>query len=226
MASCQDDSTVILGKYEGYWFDTSWEYQFFRDHTFKFVCVGHYNNTESLGTYERRGDSLFLTPNLKSLVNSGVVNELYLIDGDSCIIDFRLKYDYCNHRDYSKSRDIKYPQIETEEPSRISSLQSMLQEIFDSQEFVDQVYFTEKSLVIQNYYKLAQDLSELRFSNKPVLFKTENEIQEQGITNYIVIENINFNKSSCSFNIKIIPHGYGSIIHANYYLIDNKWLRK
>ncbi|MDA9773440.1 hypothetical protein N9B82_00670 [Saprospiraceae bacterium] len=106
MRSCKYDNTVITGKYEGYWYETNWEYRFFRDHTFKFKCEGHYDYTKSMGTYERRGDSLFLTPNLKSLITHGVVNKLYLIDGDSCIIDYRLRYDYCNHRDYSKKREI------------------------------------------------------------------------------------------------------------------------
>ena len=108
----ENNTASFSGEFTGYWFDTWWKYTFYENNVFIFESGGHYGYIEGAqGTYERRQDSLFLEPKDSSLVIHGVVNKLCLIDGDSCIIDYELKYDYCKTRVGSLTRSIKYPQI-------------------------------------------------------------------------------------------------------------------
>jgi hypothetical protein len=99
------DENIIAGKtFYGDWGDTSWEYEFFKGDTFKFECRGHYSVKKAKGTYFVKEDSLFLMINDSTLKRDGVVNKEYLIDGDSCIIDCQLRYDYCTTRFWGKKR--------------------------------------------------------------------------------------------------------------------------
>ena len=108
LTSCKTESKkeFLIGEFNGSWAMTSWNYKFFPNNKFEFKCLGHFGNVESNGKYIRKGDSLFLTPDSLKLVKYGVVNPLYLIDGDSCIIDALLKYDYCKTRLWSLEREL------------------------------------------------------------------------------------------------------------------------
>lgn len=108
LVSCKTKSKeeFFVGEYNGYWAMTKWNYKFYPNNEFNFMSEGHFGFTESNGKYIRKGDSLFLTPDSLKLVEYGVVNPLYLIDGDSCIIDVLLKYDYCKTRSWSLERKL------------------------------------------------------------------------------------------------------------------------
>ena len=108
LISCktQSNKQIFIGEFNGYWAMTHWSYIFFPNNKFKFKSEGHFGHAESEGKYLRKGDSLLLTPDSLELVKYGVVNPLYLIDGDSCIIDALMKYDYCKTRSWSLEREI------------------------------------------------------------------------------------------------------------------------
>ncbi len=97
----EENSNKFSGKFNGYWAETNWQYKFYSNNEFEFKSEGHYGMVRSKGKYVRKQDSLFLTWIDTNLVRDGVVNSLYLIDGDSCIIDYELKYDYCKIREWS-----------------------------------------------------------------------------------------------------------------------------
>jgi len=109
LTGCQFEKSTdnFSGKFNGHWAETSWQFEFFPNNKFEFESEGHYGFVKSSGTYEKMQDSLFLMLSDSNLVRDKVVNSLYLIDGDSCIIDYNLKYDYCKTRDWSKQRKIK-----------------------------------------------------------------------------------------------------------------------
>ncbi|MDF1697751.1 MAG: hypothetical protein P1U56_18030 [Saprospiraceae bacterium] len=111
LIGCESESKndKFSGEFNGFWAETVWHYKFYSNNKFEFKCEGHFGFIKSKGIYERRQDSLFLMPNDTTLAKYGVVNALYLIDGDSCIIDAELKYDYCKTRKWSKERALIHP---------------------------------------------------------------------------------------------------------------------
>ena len=99
----------IEGTYQGWWARTLWTYEFNSNNQFKHFTSGHFGVDTLLGTYALSGDTIILS-SLKS--DSEIQNNfVLLIDGDSCIIDLTLRYDYYkNGNTYnSKKRDVYYP---------------------------------------------------------------------------------------------------------------------
>jgi len=78
--------------YQGYWATTIWTFEFKSDGTYKRISGGHYGNTTVAGNYKVNRDTIQLLTGFKE--THGTVNEKYLIDKDSLIIDLRLYYDY------------------------------------------------------------------------------------------------------------------------------------
>jgi hypothetical protein len=78
--------------YHGWWATTSWTFDFNADGTYERVSAGHYGNTKVTGNYIINNDTIQLLTGFKG--THGTVNEKYLIDKDSLIIDLELYYDY------------------------------------------------------------------------------------------------------------------------------------
>ena len=90
-------SNIVIGQtfdriYQGWWATTSWTFEFKSDGTYKRVSAGHYGNTTVAGNYKINKDTIQLLTGFKE--THGTVNEKYLIDKDSLIIDLALNYDY------------------------------------------------------------------------------------------------------------------------------------
>jgi len=102
----QVDTKNITGKYFGAWARSRFTYSFAKDKTFSLITAGHFGNTKTVGTFSISGDTIYLTPYPKEkqkdkyALNS---NQILLIDGDSCIIELSVGYDYCK-----QSRKEKY----------------------------------------------------------------------------------------------------------------------
>lgn len=78
--------------YQGWWATTSWTFDFKSDGTYKRISAGHYGNTTISGAYRVSNDTIQLLTSFEK--THGTVNEKYLIDNDSLIIDLDLYYDY------------------------------------------------------------------------------------------------------------------------------------
>jgi hypothetical protein len=78
--------------YQGWWATTSWTFEFKVDGTYKRISAGHYGSTTVNGNYIINKDTIQLLTGFKG--THGTVNEKYLIDNDSLIIDLELNYDY------------------------------------------------------------------------------------------------------------------------------------
>lgn len=223
----EKENDKFSGKFNGYWAETSWQYKFYSNNNFDFKCEGHYSFMESKGTYTRKEDSLFLMPIDSSLIKHGVVNSLYLIDGDSCIIDVKLKYDYCKTREWSDQRLIKYPQIKTTDSQIVLEVESMLQSALQAEQINEQIKDKSSNLIIENYFELNSDYeNQLEIFGQPVIFKSNEEIENEGIKNYVQIQDINYNSDFTSFSIIIVPIKPGTTILAYFYKEDEKWKLK
>lgn len=223
----EEERGKFSGEFNGYWAETFWQYKFYSNNKFDFKSEGHYGFVESKGIYERRQDSLFLISIDSTLEKNRVVNSLYLIDGDSCIIDVDLKYDYCKTRGWSEQRLIKYPQINTSNTKLISEIESMLQEVLQSEQINEQITDTNTNLIIEDYYEFNSDYkNQLEIFGQPVIFKSKEEIESEGINNYVQIEDVNYNEDFTSFSIRIIPVIPGTRILAYFYMEGEKWKRE
>jgi hypothetical protein len=92
---------ILAGSYHGSWARTVWSYTFNSDNTYQYETNGHFGNTYTTGKFEILNDTVFLSPYPKEQQR----NELYyhhkdtlLIDGDSCLIQISLRYDYCKRK--------------------------------------------------------------------------------------------------------------------------------
>jgi hypothetical protein len=83
---------TIEKTFSGWWADTWWTFDFYKDTTYIRVSSGHYGFTEVKGNYKISKDTLQLISGFKN--THGTVNEFYLLDKDSFLIDLTLLYDY------------------------------------------------------------------------------------------------------------------------------------
>jgi hypothetical protein len=95
--SCSDDDIKENNKYidkrfSSWWADTYWEFHFNKDGTFKRNSMGHYGNTQVKGNYKMNLDTIHIVSGFKN--TDRTVNEYYLLDKDSFLVDLELRYDY------------------------------------------------------------------------------------------------------------------------------------
>lgn len=76
-------------KFQGWWSTTNWTFDFKLDGSYKRISTGHYGNTTVNGTYRINKDTVYLLTGDKG--THGKVNEKYLLDGDSILIDLNLR---------------------------------------------------------------------------------------------------------------------------------------
>lgn len=123
--------------FQGWWASTSWTYDFYKNGTYRRVSEGHYGYTTVSGKYIIERDTITLLTGYEN--THGTVNEKYILDKDSFLIDFCLRYDYAPIEKQgeplyynSKTRLVKYPQIATNNQKTISELESVLNLVFNS----------------------------------------------------------------------------------------------
>src|SRR5690606_34359466 len=100
MISCHDGSSRTVQnkfldrRYEGYWAETLWTYEFKPDGKFIFTSEGHYGNVADYGVYLVQDSLLILTPRTDWRVLSGVLKTKLRIMSENCIRDFDSNF-YC-----------------------------------------------------------------------------------------------------------------------------------
>jgi hypothetical protein len=88
----------LSGIYYSAWAETIWTYDFDSSNIFVFKSSGHFGNTSTIGEYHLSGDSIFIKAFPKERQTDSdfiALTDTLLKDGDSCIIDLSLGYDYC-----------------------------------------------------------------------------------------------------------------------------------
>jgi hypothetical protein len=94
----QNPNRDIRGVYVGRWATTQWTYVFAEGNIFTFNTAGHFGFTNTMGKYHLSGDTIFLKSFPKEQQKDTdflSFSDTLIIDGDSCIIDLSLGYDYC-----------------------------------------------------------------------------------------------------------------------------------
>ena len=206
--------------YVGNWARTTWTYNLYSDSTFEFITFGHFGNTKSKGTYYILDDSLFL---LRDSGNAMGIKEKFIIEGDSVIVDYNLRYDYKSidkapalHdskrlNEYlfmgsynSQERHIKYPQVITTNNIIIRDVDTVLNMAFNSKEMRQFYHFDslpQRRLLVTNYYELN---TEIKVDSMTAIFQTE--VNMKGLF-YISIDDINVNETYIDINLSINKEG-------------------
>ncbi|MCF2875012.1 MULTISPECIES: hypothetical protein [unclassified Tenacibaculum] len=211
--------------YQGLWASTIWTFEFELDGNYKRISSGHYGNTTVKGTYVLLGDIIKVTSGHEN--THGTINEFYLMEGDSLIIDMNLRYDYktiSKKNTYyynSQIRNIKYPQIDSNDKSLKLELEKVLNIAFNSKEIKGYYHFDKlknKQLVIANYGFLK---ASIKIKEVDVVFKPKTEIQDKL---FIEFEDINLNPNKIYLEIKI--NGKDVKIWFTFYKKNGKWKYK
>lgn len=208
--------------YQGCWATTSWTFEFESEGIYQRVSYGYYGNTTVKGTYKLIGDTIQLISGYEN--THGTVNEFYLMEGDSLIIDLGLRYDYKaisnkNSNFYkSQRRNLKYPQIESNDEEVTSDLEKVLNIAFNSKEMRGYYHFDRlksRQLLIADYGFLRASIT---VDELNAIFKPVAKIQEEF---FIEFEDINSNPDRIVLKLKI--HGEGVDIWFIFYTEDGKW---
>lgn len=85
-------SQTIEKTFSGWWAATCWTFDFHKDGTYKRISSGHYGSTKAVGEYKINNDTIHLLSSFKN--TNGTVNEFYLLERDSFLIDLTLLYEY------------------------------------------------------------------------------------------------------------------------------------
>ena len=225
-------------KYVSVWGDTWWEFEFTKDNKYKRTSSGHYGNTVVKGRYTIKGDTIILSSGYKN--THGTVNKYYLIDGDSCIIDMNLKYDYCTTNlieriedtivwfTYlpSRKRQMYYPDIPTTDTNKINEMENILQQVLEWPSL--NIYFHNNldssriPLIIQEYFEIKKDnnINLVKF-NKAVTFMSEKKINSYQISSYLKIDDISINPELITVELKYNIEGIW--IYAYFYKVNGEW---
>ncbi|MEM7571244.1 MAG: hypothetical protein AAF433_00035 [Bacteroidota bacterium] len=223
---CQSTDS-FSGVYTGDWAETTWKYTFYSNQTFVLDINGHYTVGIFQGTYKRNGDTLWLTAQDSSLHDHGVLGPYYLIDGDSCIIDYSTTFDYCINSNWSRRRAIRYPQIPTSDSALLADLHWMLQTTLNSNIITQKYAASNDELVLESYYTVNENYPfELNHLGRPISIKSYQEIQQAGLEEWIRIDEINYLADIGRIEIQIMPWKVPGQVLAYFSREDGKWITK
>jgi len=209
--------------FQGWWASTSWIFDFHKDGTYQRISSGHYGNTTVNGKYIIKADSIHLLTGFEN--TSGTVNEIYLLDKDSMLIDLDLRYDYApvskTGQNFHNSliRLVKYPQIATDNQNVKSELEKVMNLAFNSSTAKQYYHFDklpQRRLLFADYFNLKANIQVDTIAG---IFKPAEKISENF---YIEFEDIN--QSADRIEIKTKIHGEGLRIWFYYIKKEGQWI--
>ena len=209
------------------WASTYWKFEFHKDGTFKRTSRGHYGNTVVEGTYKIYGDTLEVIRGFEN--TSRTVNQYYLLDGENCIIDTYLRYDYKtvdtsqHYIIYSDTyRCFKYPQVHYKDQTWKTNLDSVLNIAFNLPEVVKFLKFdilANRKPIFTNYYELNNfSPPDFKINERIPIFLPLGAIKEKF---FIEITDINQNPDQIDIDFKI--RGESKKFSIVFAIKNSKW---
>jgi hypothetical protein len=108
ISSCSNGTLYMEDKFNGFWAETEWTYEFKKDATFKFYAKGHYGNKEFKGRYIISDSTVFLNPDTDWQTSDGVIKPRLRIMNKECLRDYDNNY-YCkNYETIEKLNDKEF----------------------------------------------------------------------------------------------------------------------
>lgn len=147
LTSCKGKNRLLDKKYEGYWMDTGWTYEFRDNGQFIFKSMGHYGNVVDSGFYFLQDSLIFLNPRTDWHVFDGVLKTRLKIINANCIRDFDSNY-YC---DAVEEKD-KFNETELAFQERVKGIVDTLQVVKDEKERVSSYHPDKEELDFEIIY--------------------------------------------------------------------------
>lgn len=230
-----NNNDSFSGTYLGYWAETQWMFKFYNDNTFKRISEGHFGDTKVTGNYKINSDTIEIFPRHEK--SYGSINRFYIIDGDSCIIDIDLRYDYCKLEvlpkeiiDFdgeklevlggSRTRNIKYPQTPVIDTNQVTQLENAMNTILHLDTLQNNLACLGDSLFIANYFEMTGEKTYINWKGQPLRFKNKEELENK---NFVEIEDINITDSYAHLSIKIRCNKKGKIVSVYFSIVNKKW---
>jgi hypothetical protein len=219
LVGCTTSENNLLGTYNGFFYMTEWELQLKKENSFTYYSVGHLGGDEEIiGEFEIKGDTLIL-------LTENVEHSKFLIDGDSCLIDFETRFDFCkNWKNSSRKRNINYPQLSTGDTKIKEEVEWMIQLTLENKELLEYISDTVQNLIIQEYYEITKESElDLEWYGTPVVFLSEDEIRNLDPQEYLIIDEVIVGAKSAMIDLQIMPEFSVGILEF-FYKENGKWV--
>ncbi len=108
-------------KFNGFWAETEWTYDFKKDGTFKFYAKGHYDTNEYTGRYIISDSTVFLNPDTDWQTFDGVIKSRLKIMNKECLRDYDNNF-YCKNYEIIDSLNDKEFEFQQKAISIIDTL--------------------------------------------------------------------------------------------------------
>jgi hypothetical protein len=211
--------------FQGWWASTNWIFEFRANGTYTRTSSGHYGNTIVNGTYQINSDTVRLLTGFNE--THGTVNEKYLVDNDTLLIDLNLRYDYLQTSVPSQSfysskvREVKYPQTHSTDSVKKKELENILNLALNSEAITKYYHFDKlpnRKLLIGKYYYLDANI---KVDALTAIYKSKDEIEDNF---FIEFEDINLNDDSIDVKVKL--HDEGVSVWFYYVRKDGRWIAR
>ncbi len=215
----------LSGTYQGSWAMTWFYYDFMPDKTVVCTVTGHYKTGVDEGSYRVSGDTIYVHF-VKSDGKPYNEDKVFLIDGDSCVIDLQTRYDYCKTGPLFSSRErlIKYPQVQGVNDSiKEYDLKCVMEILLKMEELTKYYHFDkvpDRQFFVESYYAV----------NTSFPLDVEVQGKTARITNdtkggfLIQFTDINQNPENIKIDFRLNEEGvYGWVIFKK---IDGVWIKK
>ena len=196
----------VSGEYFGFWAETIWSIKLSDNNTFKIESEGHFGNTKAEGKYSLINDTLILDLPENSAIAKYTDHRKFITD-DECLVDVESRYDYCKTRPEvwsSLKRNIYYPQIDIDSERNCKIVMSMLQTAIAKLQSDTQ---QDCTIYMEEYYEInKRNGYEFNRFGKDITLLSKTELRENGIINYISIEDFDLGQKSALVHIIIEPY--------------------
>lgn len=106
--------------YEGYWYETIFQFHFLKNGAFIFETSGHAGDIKRKGSYYIQNDTLSLKQDNNELIADGIIGSKFLIKTvDACILDLVSRRSYCEDKKLLNQKDIERDEFLTIELVKI-----------------------------------------------------------------------------------------------------------
>lgn len=205
--------------FSGCWAETFWNFEFKKNGDFTRVSNGHFGNTIVKGKYQIKNDTLKILNGFKDTY--GTINENYIIQEDTILIDVKLGYGYVKsskkHNETMKC-GLSYPEIIETNEKDVIELEKVLNLALNTDAISQFYHFEELSTrkpIIANYHKLKANIE---IEGKNAYFVDKKDIEEKF---YLEFKDIEIYNRSISFYV--IIHDEGAIVKFYYYMDNDEW---
>jgi hypothetical protein len=110
LLSCSSNNEIVQLKkfYEGYWYETIFQFHFLKNGAFIFETSGHAGDIKRKGSYYIQNDTLSLKQDNNELIADGIIGSKFLIKTvDACILDLVSRRSYCEDKKLLNQKDIE-----------------------------------------------------------------------------------------------------------------------